>query len=232
MHYEICFIMYPHMVSFPIKALFRSDHGWLGCCVLLCHGRTWRLSCPRRWRLVPALQLSWPVIHPQWRLSGVGSVVGRRHICNSGVSGELWGSVHGRGFGENNTVKGVRAEIGWGLWLCVRSCRQLFRHRSVFSLPTKILFQSLRGIRAAWCKNKVMDNKQILLSFSGFLELKLAPKVRANKALPMKARNLPIKDYLQCLNFTLCNFYLNGMGLWQPNFWWCPFCSILMPYCK
>lgn len=101
-----------------------------------------------------------------------------------------------------------------------------------FPLPTKILFQSMRGIRAAWCKNKVMDKKQILLSFSGFLELKLTLKVRANKALPMKAQNLPIKDYLQCLNFTLCNFYLNGMGLWQPNFWWCPFCSILMPYCK
>lgn len=119
-----------------------------------------------------------------------------------------------------------------GLWLCVRSCRQLFHHRSVFSLPTKILFQSMRGIRAAWCKNKVMGKKQILLSFSGSLELKLTLKVRANKALPMKARNLLIKDYLQRLNFTLCNFYLNGMGLWQPSFWWCPFCSILMPYCK
>lgn len=98
--------------SFPIRPLLHSDDGWSGCFSLLCHSRPWGTSSPQRQRLVPGLQLRWPLIHPQWCLNGVGSVVGRRHIYSSGVSDELWGSVLWGGILEEwhgERLCGVRA---------------------------------------------------------------------------------------------------------------------------
>lgn len=138
--------------SFPIRPLLHSDDGWSGCFSLLCHSRPWGTSSPQRQRLVPGLQLRWPLIHPQWCLNGVGSVVGRRHIYSSGVSDELWGSVlWGGDFGRMTWWKAVWCESSersaGGLWFCVRGCRWLLRHRSGTLFPPRRSLKAWRGLQ-------------------------------------------------------------------------------------
>ena len=124
--------------SFPIRPLFGSDHGWLGCFGLLCRGRPWGPAYRRCWRLVPGSQLRWPLIHPQRCLNGAGSVVGRRHAHSSNVPGEPRGSVLGEGgLGERPGERLWAERLAGGPWFCVGGCRRLLCHCSSSRFPPR-----------------------------------------------------------------------------------------------
>lgn len=132
--------MQPHEVL-----LFRSDHGWLDCLSLLCHGQPWGPSPPQSCRLT--------ISHPQWSLNIAGSVVGRRHIYSSSMSDELWGSVLSAGIWENGMWKAMECKSSErrAIMLC-QGLQAASLPPQQLSLPTKALSPTMKGITAFWWK--------------------------------------------------------------------------------
>lgn len=140
--------------SFPIRPLFHSGHGWLGCFGLHCHICLWGPTQPRRWRLVPGLQLRGTshssTVVLEW--SGFGCWV---EVCLQGSLGEEHGEK----------LWGVRAEVGQRAVVLRQGPQAAPSPSQQLFLPTKTLSQTMKGVTVVWLKNKVMGKQRNFLNF-------------------------------------------------------------------